>query len=214
MENLKHRLAIVTVFCFVFAGFLFRMAVNREADKNLVTRVPVGEGIPQARITVNTDKSCYFELTLSILLSAAPSDALGDVAAPDAAFENPLGHVVSVKYTVLDADGREILAETHEYSVSEFRLESPITATLSALQPSRLGRFVKIKPPGHISIQTSMVESDALAGFQFQSTYGGVSVWENTLPRAGALKLSAVILISIGLLALAWIGTEFLKDFF
>ena len=214
MENLKSYLLMVAVVCFVGAGIFFRSAAEREANKNLVAEIPVGEGTPRAWISVNTEKLCYFELSLSILLTAAPSDVVGDSAASDAALANPQGRIVPVKYTVLDGNDQEILSDTLDYSVSDFSLESPVSATLRALEPSRLGRFVKIEPPGDISVQTSIIEGDALTGFHLHSTYGGVKVWDTALRWAGGLKISAVVLISIGVLAMVWFVTELLKDFF
>lgn len=213
-ENLKSHLLMAAVVCFVGAGIFFRSAVERETNKNLVTEVPLGEGAPLAQISVNTEKLCYFELSLTIYLTAAPSGVVGDSTASDSALANPQGRIVPVKYTVLDRYGREIFSDTADYLVSEFNLESPVSATLRARETPRLGRFVKIEPPGDISVQTSIIEGDALSGFHLQSTYGGVSVWDNALPRAGGLKISAMVLISIGLLAMVWFVTELLKDFF
>lgn len=214
MENLKPRLLMVAVVCFVGAGTFFRLAVQREADKHLVTEIPVGEDAPRAQIRVNTEKSCYFEFSLTIYLSAAPSDEVGDSTASDAALANPEGRIVPVRYTVLDRNDQEILSGTADYSVSEFNLGPPVSVTLRAREPSGLGRFVRIKPPGEISVQTSITEGDALSGFQLHSTYGGVSVWDTTLPWAGGLKISAMVLIAIGLLAIGWFLTELLKQFF
>ncbi len=212
MGNIKYHLAIAAAVCFVGAGLLFRLALDREADRSLVTEVPVGEVTPQGRITVNTEKLCYFELSSSIQLTALESGVLGDVAASDAALESPLGQLIPVQYTVLDGDAQEILSETHEYSVWEFSFKSPVAAKLSALQPSRLGRFVKIEPPGDIWVEISIIESDALTGFQLQPTNGGVSVWDNARPWQG-LKIGALVLIATGLLAMVWLVTELLKTF-
>lgn len=212
MKNLKYALAILAAVCFMVAVSLFRLAVDRETDKNLVTEVPVGEGMRQEQVRVNTEKLCYFELSRSIQLTAAQPDVLGDVADSEAAPENPLGQVIPVRYTVFDGDGQEILSDTHQYSVSEFSFESPVTAKLSVLESTRLGRFVKIEPPGRIWVETGIVESGALAGFQFQSTDGGVSVWDNAFPSGGRMKIGGIVLIVIGLGAMVGLVTQLLKS--
>lgn len=213
MQNLKFSLAIVAVVCFVLAAQLIRMTIAGEAGKNFVTKVPMGEDSPQAQIMVNTDKLCYFELSRSIHLTTEEPNVLGDVATSDTAPRNPLGRVIPIKYTVFYPDGQEIISVEQKYSVSEFNLKSPVSVKLLALQRTELGQFVRIKHPGEIWVQTSIIESDVLTGLQLQSTYGGVSVWDNALRWQGEYKIGALILISAGLMAIVWILTELLKNF-